>query len=170
MIEKFTFELHSRKVSEKLILVKSDMEKRAHVVLKLLAYLLYYDPRLKVEAEVGMHYKPDLVIEGDHGVPELWIDCGKIAVRKVESLSSKLRNSRFVVVKETVSELKKFRQVIEHKLDHPERVEYLAFESSFVGGIADSLVKVNHFTLYDVMENTIGVAVNDEVFESVLYR
>ena len=170
MNEKFTFELHSRKVSEKLILVKSDLEKRSHVVLKLLAYLIYYDPRLKVEAEVGMHYKPDLVIEGDHGVPELWIDCGKIAVKKVDSLSSKLRNSRFVVVKETVSELNKFRKVIENKLDHPERVEYLAFESSFVSGIAGSLVKVNHFTLYDVMENTIGVAVNDEVFESTLYR
>ena len=42
MIEKFTFELASPKVREKLVLVKAESEHRAHVVLKVLSYLLFY--------------------------------------------------------------------------------------------------------------------------------
>jgi len=44
MIEKFTFDLHAPKVREKLILVKEELELRTHVVMKLLAYLLFYQP------------------------------------------------------------------------------------------------------------------------------
>ncbi|MFA6601234.1 MAG: hypothetical protein WCU74_09540, partial [Candidatus Omnitrophota bacterium] len=91
MNEKYTFDLKFPKVQKKLILVKSDLELHAHVIMKLLGYVLYYDPELKIEASVDMHYMPDLVIPGDHGVPRLWIDCGKIAIRKVESLAQKLR-------------------------------------------------------------------------------
>lgn len=170
MIEKFTFELHASGVDEKLILVKSDLELRTHIVLKLLSYILFYDPQLKIEASASMHYKPDLLIPGDHSLPKLWIDCGKIAVRKVESLSEKLRHSRIVIVKESKSELEKFRKVIEKKVEHANRIEYLAFEPGFVGNIADSLARTNHLTLYSVADNVIGIALNDEVFESTLYR
>jgi uncharacterized protein YaeQ len=170
MHEKYTFDLKSPKVKQKLILVKSDLELHAHVVMKLLGFLLFYDPGLKIEAGVEMHYKPDLVIPGDHGVPRLWIDCGKIAIRKVESLAQKLRTTRTILIKETRHELDQFRKVVEKKVDHFERIEYLAFEPNFISGIAGAMSKVNDFTLYEVMENVIGVAINEEVFESTLYR
>ena len=170
MIEKFTFELHAPKVTEKLILVKEELEAREHVVMKLLAYLLYYEPGLKVEVDAGMHYKPDLLVMGDHGIPSLWIDCGQVALKKVESLAGKLRTTRIVIVKETADKMQKFRKIVEKKVEHEERIEYLAFEKGFVSGIAEALNRGNHFTLYGVMENVIGVAVNDQIFESTLYR
>lgn len=188
MIEKFTFDLQlppaaylrqsnpdehislKQPVRKKIILVKNDLELRAHVVLKLLSYMLFYDPRLQIEMNIGMHYKPDLVIPGDHGVPELWIDCGQIALKKVDSLSIKLKATRICLVKETKREMESFRKVIEKKVDYPEKLEYLAFENGFVTGLADALARTNEVTLYEIMENVIGVALNDEIFESALFR
>lgn len=169
MIEKFTFDIQAPRVRDKLVLVKAEGELRAHVVLKLLAYMIFYTPGLKVEVAVDMHYKPDLVLMGDHGVPKVWIDCGKIAIRKVESLAAKLRASKVVLVKETKSELDQFRKVIAKKVEHMERLEFLAFEKGFTAGLAESLRRTNEVTLYPVMENVIGLALNDEVFETHLY-
>ena len=189
MIEKFTFDIEApaygllsrlehenqkftatKTMKRKMVLVKNDCELRTHIVLKLLAFVLYYDPRLQIEMDLGMHYKPDLSIPGDHGIPEMWIDCGQVAPKKVESLSTKLKNTRLCVVKENQRDMDVFRKLIEKKLDRPERVEYLAFDKGFAAGMADSLQRSNEVTLYQVMENVIGVVLNQQVFESALYR
>ena len=171
MIEKFTFELHTPKIQQqKIILVKEMTELRNHVVLKLLAYCLYFTPDLKVEVSADLHYKPDLMVAGEHGVPKLWIDCGQVTLRKVESLAQKLRSTRVIFLKETKRELESFKKLVEKKVDHGERLEFLAFENGFVPSLANALQRTNHFTLYEVMENVIGIAINDEIFESALYH
>ena len=171
MIEKFTFELHAPKVpEEKIILVKDDFELRTHVALKLLAYLLYYEPGLKVEISAEMHYKPDLLVPGEHNVPKLWIDCGKVTLRKAESLAAKLRHTRVIFVKESARELASFRKLVEKKADRTSHFEYLAFESGFVSSLANAMERTNHITLYSVLENVIGIALNDQIFESALYH
>jgi len=170
MIEKFTFDLQSPKIArKKLILVKEDLETRIHVVLKLLAYLIYYEPRLKVEVSVGMHYKPDLVVEGDHGVPEVWIDCGYVQVKKIESLTQKLKRTKIILLKETKTELENVRRTLDKKLEEGAQLQFLAFDPGFVEGIAAGLQRSNEVTLYEVMENVVGFALNDQVFESHLY-
>ena len=172
MIEKFTFEVCAPKIppQTKLILVKDLCELRNHIVLKLLAYLLYYTEDLKVEVSADMHYKPDLMIPGDHGVPKLWIDCGQVALKKITTLGTKLKNSRIIFVKEAKRDLDVFKKLIDKKVDNNERMEFLAFEPGFVLSLANALQRTNHITLYEVMENVIGVALNDEIFESALYR
>ena len=176
MIEKFTFELYAPKISgKKIILVKDGVELREHVVMKLLAYLLYYDPELKLEGDAGLHYEPDLFIASEHASspPKVWIDCGKVALRKVESLAAKMRHTRVIFVKETKRELDVFKKLIDKKVERAggaEPLEFLAFEPGFVASLAKTIEKTNHFTLYDVMDNVIGVALNDQVFESTLYR
>lgn len=172
MIEKFTFEVCAPKIppQTKLILVKDVCELRAHIVMKLLSYLLYYTPELKVEVTADMHYKPDLMVAGEHGIPKVWVDCGQVGIKKIEVLSKKLKNSRVIFVKSTERELLVFKKMIEKKIDHPERLEFLAFEAGFVESIGNALQRTNHITLYEIMENVIGIALNDEIFESALYR
>ncbi len=172
MIEKFTFELHAPRIppQQKIILVKDYCELRNHVVMKLLAYLIYYTPELKVEVSAEMHYKPDLMIPGDHGVPQFWVDCGKIALKKVDALASKLKNTRIVIVKENKREMESFKKLVEKKIESSARLEFLSFEPGFVVSLANALARTNHITLYEVIENVIGIALNDEVFESTLYR
>ncbi len=170
MIEKFTFELHAPKIDhKKIIFVKAEGELRNHVVLKLLAYLLYYHPEMKIDVSADMHYKPDLFIPGEHNVPQLWIDCGKIALRKVESLAGKLKHTRVIFIKETKRELDVFKKLVGRKVEEGSRLEFLAFEPGFVSSLANALERTNHLTLYEVMENVIGIAMNDQIFESTLY-
>jgi uncharacterized protein YaeQ len=171
MIEKYTFDLQAPRIKKsKIILVKSDNETRSHVVLKLLGYILYYHPDLKVEVAASSHYQPDLLLEGDSQEPLLWIDCGYIAVRKAEKLSQKLRRTKFVIIKESKAEIESFRKLLARRDRAESMIEYLAFEKGFVEQIAAALKKINEVTLYEVMEEVIGIVVNDGVFESQLYR
>jgi len=172
MIEKFTFEVCAPKIppQTKLILVKDVCELRAHIVMKLLAYLLYYTPELKVEISADMHYKPDLMIPGEHGVPRLWIDCGQVALKKIETLAKKLKNSRVIFIKPNQRELDVFKKMVDKKIENSEKLEFLAFEPGFIESLGHALKRTNHITLYEVMENVIGVALNDEIFESALYK
>lgn len=170
MIEKFTFDMMAPRVHKRMIFVKAESEQRQHVVMKMLSYMLFYDSRLAVEKQAGLHYKPDLVILSEGAHPELWIDCGKVAVAKVENLTRKLKKTRIILVKSTAGEMERFRKVVDRKAEYANRLEYLAFENGFVDGIADSLERNNEITLYEVMEDVIGVCLNDRIFESRLYR
>lgn len=170
MIEKFSFDIQFKKFHKKLILVKGDVETRAHVVLKLLAYILFYDERLQVEIDLGFHYKPDLAIPGAGYEPDLWVDCGYVSPAKVESLARKLKRARLVFIKSSEAELKQFKKLVQRRVDAFERLEFLAFEAGFVEKLAEALARSNHVAVYPIPENAIGVALNDEVFESNLYR
>ncbi len=171
MIEKFSFEIQLAKTKKKLILVKAVSERREHVVLKLLAYMLFYDPELKVEVDIGMHYKPDLVLlQPGEQVPDIWIDCGQVTTLKVQSLAKKLKRSRIIFMKETHRELYQFKKLIEKKVEDESRIEYVAFDDGFVPGIAEALERTNQVVMYPVMEGVIGLALNDGVFETHLHR
>lgn len=170
MIEKFTFDLTFPKVRKKMILVKKETELREHVVLKLLSYVLYYHPRLQIEVPVNMHYKPDLAVAGEHGIPELWIDCGHVGIAKVESLARKLRTTRIVFVKTSRRELDQFKALVGKKVDRTGQIEYLAFDENAVRGFARALRKNNELIFYWQAEDVLGWVLNEEAFESSLYR
>ena len=172
MIEKFTFEVCAPKIppQTKLILVKELSELRGHVVMKLLSYLIFYTPELKVEASADMHYKPDLMIPGEHGVPKLWIDCGQVALKKIDALATKLKNTRVIFVKESKRELDVFKKMINKKIEKGERLEFLSFDPGFIAQVSNALQRTNHITLYSVMENVVGIALNDEIFETTLHH
>lgn len=171
MLEKFTFDLQAPKIKKKkLILVKADSENREHVALKLMGFMLFFDPRLKIEIKIGTHYKPDLVIEGNGTQPELWIDCGYVAVKKALDLAHKLKTTRIVLIKETRSEARNFSRLLDRRDESAGRIEFLSFENGFIASLAQHFQKVNEVTLYDITETAVGVALNQDVFESEIYR
>jgi uncharacterized protein YaeQ len=169
MEEKFTFQIRSPRLEKKIILFKHDTETREHVVLKLLAYVLFYEPGLKVEVGIGTHYKPDLVVEGDFGVPRLWIECGYLTVKKLEWIARKFQKTRVVVVKGEKNETVMFRKVALKKIGDLPNVRFFYFEAGFVAGLAESLAKNNEFVQWSVTEEAIAVALGESVFESTVH-
>ena len=182
MQEKFTFNIEAPRFKKKMIFFKEETESREHVVLKLLAYLLFYDEMLRVEVAIGTHYKPDLVIEGDHGVPSLWIDCGRITLKKIESLAGKFRKTKIVIVKSEKNETLSFQKQAERRVGDFENIQYVYFDRGFVARIAEGLNRSNDVVQWQVKgkpfgqapedssangaENVIGIALGDQVFES----
>ena len=169
MQEKFTFNIETPRFKKKMILFKEELESREHVVLKLLAYVIFYDERLKIEFSIGTHYKPDLVIEGDHGVPELWIDCGKITLKKVEGVTSKFKRTKIIILKKGKTEAVSLKKLSEKRVDSFENLQFLYFDRGVVDGIADVLDRSNDLMVWDVTENTLGLAFGEHTFETVIH-
>lgn len=166
MIEKFTFNLQMKKGNKRLILVKMDSEQREHIVLKLIAYLHFHMPGLQIEADAGMHYKPDLVLFRPDGAPEIWIDCGYVSITKAESLARKLKHTKIIIVKQTAREVKQFRELLGRRDADLERLQFLSFEEGFISSLAAALERKNDVVLYPVHEDVWAIAMNDQIFES----
>jgi len=71
-----------------LVLAKRAGESTAHVLLKAIGYARYAPdyPDVRIEAPIGLRYKPDLVALDDAGEPRLWIECGHVDREKVRRL------------------------------------------------------------------------------------
>ena len=107
---KHTFNLqsqdHQRDLPRKIIIGQQDTETMAHVILKLLAYILFYRPRLQMEFDLkqdSLPFVPDLV-ELDYELrPKLWIECGECSHGKLHKLAVKLPETEFWIVKRSAN-------------------------------------------------------------------
>lgn len=167
MNEKYTFDLLIRKCPEKIIMTKGDCETHAHVAMKLMAYLFFYQPELKMEVDIGLHYKPDLVVmNAEAGRPDLWIDCGYVALKKAVDLLERMKQTHLIFIKENPHELKTFRQLLSKKTDAWQRADYVTFEGGFIQEIASRLERRNEITFYPSGEDVFAVIINGELFET----
>ncbi len=111
-------------------------ESYEHVLMKALGYAMYVAefPALKIEVEVGLRYKPDLVARGDVASGgrcfQFWGECGTVTVRKIAWLLKHGDVERLVVFKINygvaafVSEL---RAAIEERYRAPGRLLVVNF-------------------------------------------
>lgn len=148
---KYRFHIICNGKRRQLILKRHFSESEEHIALKLLAYLLFFDEHLKVEVSAGQHYKPDLLRMDGRDVT-LWIDCGSIAIRKLNRVTTRNPHARIYVVKATQSEAMALKRQADKKLKHPDRVRYIFFDDGFINGVITALSSAN----------IIEAAVNDE--------
>lgn len=90
--------------SRKLILSKRNIESSFHVILKILAYIYFWDHENNLIVEPNYRfkrYKPDLIafketelIPLDGNNINLWIECKKVKLKKLLKLSRNLPKSR----------------------------------------------------------------------------
>jgi len=111
MSAKYSFQLesqeHRRQLPRKLIIGRSETETTAHVMLKLLAYVLFYRDRLQLEVNLhndNIPYVPDLVQLDYELRPKLWVECGECGVNKLDKLAVKVPEAEIWIVKRSVAE------------------------------------------------------------------
>ena len=92
-------------VEERLFLDKLAGESIRHVAMKLLAWLVTYQPGLEIEASVGEHYKPDLVRVDHNGKIRDWVDCGQTSITKLKAVYRRHSDATIVIVKASRGEL-----------------------------------------------------------------
>ena len=120
MSAKHTFNLQSRDklrpLPRRIIIGQQDSETVQHVLLKLLAYILFYRPRLQLEMDLdrdSLPFAPDLV-ELDYELrPKLWIECGECSMSKLHKLAIKLPDSEFWIVKASEFAARELRDAME---------------------------------------------------------
>lgn len=112
MSAKFSFQLESRDprraLPYKIIIGQDTTEPDAHVVLKLLAYLLFFRERLQIEANLhddSIPFVPDLIQLDYEWRPALWVECGECSVQKLDRLAVKAPQAEIWVVKRSLAEV-----------------------------------------------------------------
>lgn len=128
----------------KLVLHAAPSEVAWHIALKLLGYLLFMEYAPRIEEGIGWHYKPDLVSLNDQGALRLWVDCGNIAVRKIERVAQKVGpDVPFIILRRTARDAQLLAQSL-GRMRYPGRVRLLAFENGMVDALAAHLDTTNH--------------------------
>ena len=120
MSAKHTFNLQSRDklrdLPRRIIIGQQDTETVKHVLLKLLAYVLFYRPRLQIEIDLdrdALPFVPDLV-ELDYELrPKFWVECGECSLSKLHKLAVKLPETEFWVVKSSEKAARDLRTAME---------------------------------------------------------
>lgn len=106
MAGKFSFQLESqdprRALPHKIVIGQRDGESAAHVLLKLLAFVLFYRDRLQVEARLdrdAIPFESDVVQLDYQLQPVLWVECGECSVAKLDRLAVKVPEAAIWVLK-----------------------------------------------------------------------
>lgn len=126
-------------VRQRLMLHKRRGEGTHHVLMKLLAWALFYHPALGIEVAIGQHYKPDLVRLDETGEPVQWVDCGKITLTKLDKLTRKNRSALIDVVKPDAWTARTYAESASAKLAEPGRVRIWGFDAGFLDALAERL-------------------------------
>jgi YaeQ protein len=161
---KYTFTLLEDGEREKLIL-ESGGDLPRHVVLKLLAYVLYRKQyALEIEKGVGQRHKPDLVAQDPiTGQVQLWIDCGQIETDRLGRIVTKNRHAEVIVVKATAREAERYATVAAK--DVTGQATVLGFDDGFTERFVELLRGTNTVEI-ERLDETIRVVLNGEALES----
>lgn len=161
---KFTFTVTKTDAGtepEKFVVKMAPSEVSWHIALKLLGYLLFFERKPQIEQDVGQHYRPDLFAwdEFQRNV-SLWIDCGNIAVKKIDKIATKMgKTGEFYILRRTKHDAERLRDQIRN-IKHPERVKIITFDDGIVDKIAELIQSTNHIE-FGVEDSSIGVTFTD---------
>lgn len=106
MSGKYSFDLKSqekrRPLPSKIIVGQKENEGVKHVLLKFMAFVLFYRERLQIEPRMlddNIPFEPD-VIQLDYTLrPCLWVECGECGVSKLHKLAVKAPDAEIWVMK-----------------------------------------------------------------------
>ena len=170
---KYTFNIHAECIPPKLVLVQAKGESEAHIILKLLSYLMFYRQGIKIEHRVEQHFKPDLVVEGDNFQPVLWVDCGNTAIRKLDKVATKNHNCEIYIIKENNRQLDAYYQKAQKRVKRIERVRFICFDDGFVTALVNRLQRTNDVRvkpLQLVEKKSIMVTFNSKNYASAIQK
>jgi uncharacterized protein YaeQ len=133
---KYSFRIESRDrkrpVPGNLIIGQNDTGTVAHVVLKLLGYVLFYRDRLQIEGDVhndSIPFQPDLVWLDYEMRPKLWIECGECSVNKLNKLAVKVPEAEIWILKRSHAQAEQLLAAMEKEELRRNRYQLLAFDS-----------------------------------------
>jgi uncharacterized protein YaeQ len=175
---KYTFNIqisdNKSERTEKLVIAAFDNESPANIALKLLAYLLFIERRPHIDEDPGWGFTPDLIARDENGSITLWVDCGRVSMKKVDTIAMKVRDRiDFYVFRKTQRDMEIFYRAIRDKVTNLQNVKCVSFDDEFIDGIGESLDRTNNVEAYFGDDMTTLTVVNSlgkhEAYSSI-YR
>lgn len=134
--------------AEKLIIGAFENEGAANIILKVLAYVMFVKRRPSFDDDPGWQVRPDLLARNEGGAITLWVDCGSVSTKKVDTVATKIRDIEFFVFRKTQKDMDHFYRTIKDKIKYLQNVRCVSFDDGFVDGIAECLDRTNDVECY----------------------
>ena len=163
------FKFNITKGSEKRLIVLREAvgESLQHIILKLLAYLLFFDDNLQVEIEAFQHYKPDLVKfdEEQNWKVTKWIDCGVIDDKKLLKISKHNRQAEIYIFKNSKDSAQSLKDKVAKKTSNTSNIRYCAFNKEELKIIQELMAQRNEIIIEnysDIRSGRLDLIFNNE--------
>ncbi|MBI5802832.1 MAG: YaeQ family protein [Verrucomicrobia bacterium] len=156
MSAKFSFNLTSEDrrradLPRKILIAQHDGETVAHVTLRLLAFLIFWRPRLQVETNLhqdDIPFVPDLA-QFDYQLRlALWVECGDCTVAKLDKLAVKCHDAEIWVVKRSPAEMERLRLAMKKAELRENRYSLLALDAEMFEEVCGLVQQRNEVTLF----------------------
>jgi len=146
-------------------------ESPQHIILKLLAYLLFFDDNLQVETEAFQHYKPDLVKfdEEQNWKVLKWIDCGVIDDKKLLKISKHNRQAEIYIFKNSKDSAQSLKDKVAKKASNAPNIRYCVFNKEDLKTIQELMAQRNEITIedyFDIRSGRLDLIFNNEKIET----
>jgi len=111
------------------VLRKTPSESSDHIILKLAAYLLFFEDNLLIETKASQHYKPDLIKFDKEQTWKVikWIDCGTIDLKKLFKISKHNRHAEICIFKSSKDSAQILKNKFSKKIKHFSNINYFVF-------------------------------------------
>jgi len=110
-----------------------------HVMLKLLAFIIFFEHTPSVETSVDWRYTPDLVAFDSYGRLRLWVECADVAPEKIKKILQKYHNVKLVILKITDGEAKSFSNIFRQEKDKEPGLMFMGFDSGFIDNLCNNI-------------------------------
>lgn len=166
---KYTFQFEA---GEKQVVETRSSESLRHILLKILGYILFYDQKPRIEIRVSpdkRDYKPDVVAFDAEGKVTLWVDCGQIAIKKVDDLTRQEPNAAIVIIKTTQREMELYARETARKVKRIGQVQFLGFDPEFIPAL---ITQTGHLNTVRLQRegSRISLLYNAQEFTTTLWR
>ena len=156
MSAKYTFNLASEDrrradLPRKLLIAQHETETVAHITLKLLAFLIFWRPRLQLEtnrSSSDIPFVPDLAQLDYELRPALWVECGECSVAKLHKLAVKCHDAEIWVVKRSPADVEHLRFAMKKAELRKDRYRLLALDPEMFNEVCGLVQQRNEVTLF----------------------
>lgn len=144
----FTFQVelqhnYQPKMQGKIVTGQIEYETLEHVLLKFLAWCVFYHPQLAIEKKIDDSFEPDLVVQDYDGTVRIWIECGKVSLHKLNKLTKRYPSARIYVLLASERDAKMMADQIRRKVDKPGSIRLVAFTQDILGTFLPTLASKN---------------------------
>ncbi len=172
---KFTFQCTSddrrRPFPHKILFGLGVQETPRQVVLKFIAWILFFRDRLMIETDVqndSIPFVPDLCQLGYDMRPALWVECGDCSIGKLHKLAVKCPEAELWVVKRSPAEAETLLKAMKKEDLRRDRYGVIALDPEMVDELTSLLKERNGFHLFraDFEEKSLQFEFNELWFEA----
>lgn len=166
-------EIANHPLPPRILIAQEPGEPLAHVLLKLLAWVIFQRERLQIEPRLhddNIPFIPDLVQLDYELRPALWIECGETPAARLDKLAVKAPFAELWVVLRSAEELTALKMEMRRLGLRERRYRLLAFEAAVFDELLALLADRNELTLYrlDWEERQFQLDFNGAWFEGGL--